>query len=96
MEFGAIPPGRAGLEQGGQLHSDPHLPPLVIAHRLLALAEEMRTLGVAMDYYGGFSPMAAHGQQLFGAGEIARGWGEAMLKEAEAESAEAEEQGRPA
>lgn len=48
--------------------------PLQIAKQLRKLSKLMTTLGVAMDYYGGFGEIAQHGREMVGAGEIARGW----------------------
>ena len=46
-----------------------------IAEALRDLALEMRTLGTAMDYYGGFdTEMSQHGRELFGAGLVAADW----------------------
>lgn len=48
---------------------------LEIAEALIDLALEMRTLGSAMDYYGGFNTeMSRHGRELFGAGLVAAEW----------------------
>lgn len=46
-----------------------------IITRLRAVAAEMASLGVAMDYYGGFNGlMAQHGREMVGAAGIAREW----------------------
>lgn len=46
-----------------------------IAEALRDLALEMRTLGTAMDYYGGFdTEMSQHGRELVGAGLVAADW----------------------
>ena len=48
--------------------------PLQIAKQLRRLSRAMVTLGVAMDYHGGFSEIGQHGRELVNAGLIAKGW----------------------
>ncbi len=48
--------------------------PLQIAARLRKLADEMETISVMMDYYGGFAGWSKHGREIAGAGHIARQW----------------------
>jgi hypothetical protein len=50
-----------------------------IARRLVVLADEMDSIAVAMDYYGGFSAWAQHGLEIAGAGRIARQWAAEIL-----------------
>jgi hypothetical protein len=40
----------------------------------------MRLIGVDMEYYGGFGPLAEHGRQLIGAAKIAESWACALQK----------------
>ena len=58
------------------------------------MSREMLEIGVAMDYYGGLSHWAAHGQQMVGAAMIAQSWAEVIL--VEAKSADLVDEGRPA
>ncbi len=46
--------------------------------RLRALAEEMKEVGTAIDYYYGLNPLAAHGAEMVGAGLIAESWADDM------------------
>ena len=47
--------------------------------RIRALADEMREVGAALDYFGGFdSEVAEHGREMIGAAGIAEGWAEGM------------------
>lgn len=48
--------------------------PLQIAKQLRRLSKAMVTLGVAMDYHGGFGEIGQHGRELVNAGLIAKGW----------------------
>ena len=50
-----------------------------IARRLVGLAEEMDSVAVAMDFYGGFAEWAQYGREIAGAGRIARQWAEEIL-----------------
>jgi hypothetical protein len=52
-----------------------------IAKRLLVLSEAMISLGVDMDYYGGFSQIGEKGRELVGAGVIARQWSQEIVKD---------------
>ena len=47
---------------------------LEIAARLVRMAAEMESIGVAMDYYGGLAEWARHGKELAGAANICREW----------------------
>lgn len=47
-----------------------------IALHLRALSADMIKIGAAMEYLGGFGPMAERGIELVGAGHIAREWAE--------------------
>ncbi len=53
-----------------------------IIKRLRALAEEMKEVGTAIDYYYGLNPLAAHGAEMVGAGLIAAEWADEMEKDA--------------
>ena len=55
--------------------------PLQIAKQLRRLSTAMVTLGVAMDYHGGFGEIAEHGRELAEAGEIAKDWARAIERE---------------
>lgn len=48
--------------------------PLQIAKQLRRVSRAMVTLGVAMDYHGGFSEIGQHGRELVDAGLIAKEW----------------------
>ncbi len=56
--------------------------PATIAERLDALSAQMLELGTAMEYYGGFAAIAAHGIELVGAGHIAAGWAAGIRSDA--------------
>lgn len=47
-----------------------------IALHLRALSADMIKIGAAMEYLGGFGPMAERGIELVGAGRIALEWAE--------------------
>lgn len=49
-----------------------------LASRLRALAVHMLEVAVEMDYYGGFSEIAVHAQELQGAACIATSWADAI------------------
>lgn len=54
-----------------------------IIKELRYLSERMISCGAAMDYYGGFEHhIVLHGQQMIGAGLIAKGWADGWEKEA--------------
>ena len=55
--------------------------PLQIAKQLRRLSTAMVTLGVAMDYHGGFGEVAEHGRELVGAGETCRNWARTIERE---------------
>lgn len=55
--------------------------PLQIAKQLRHLSKAMGTLGVAMDYYGGFSEIGQHGRELVNAGRIVKGWATSIKDE---------------
>ena len=48
--------------------------PLQIAKQLRRVSKAMVSLGVAMDYHGGFSEIGQHGRELVNAGLIAKEW----------------------
>lgn len=48
--------------------------PLQIAKQLRRVSKAMVSLGVAMDYHGGFSELGQHGRELVNAGLIAKEW----------------------
>ena len=49
---------------------------------LASLSKRMRLVGAQMDYYGGFDyEMVTHGRELFGAGQVVKGWVEDMDNE---------------
>lgn len=50
-----------------------------LASRLRALAVHMLEVAVEMDYYGGFSEIAVHAQELQGAACIATSWADAII-----------------
>lgn len=50
-----------------------------LASRLRVLAWHMLDVAVDMEYYGGFSEMALHGQELRGAAGIAVSWADAII-----------------
>ncbi|MAO23825.1 MAG: hypothetical protein Unbinned3818contig1000_11 [Prokaryotic dsDNA virus sp.] len=57
-------------------------PELITALR--QLADDMETIGAALDYYGGFDYLLAeHGKEILGAALIARGWADGMEGEHE-------------
>jgi len=45
-----------------------------LAAKLEKLAKEMQQVGVELEYYGGFSPVAQHGREMQGAARIALLW----------------------
>ncbi|MEI6207278.1 MAG: hypothetical protein WCP20_10880 [Desulfuromonadales bacterium] len=45
-----------------------------IADRLKILAGEMEAIGLAMDYYGGFSCWAKHAKEMLGSADMCRDW----------------------
>jgi hypothetical protein len=47
---------------------------LEIAGRLLCLADDMDAVALAMDYYGGLAPWAAHAKEMMGAAVLCRDW----------------------
>ena len=52
-----------------------------IVKRLRYLSEQMIQLGADMDYYSGFNAeIAEKGRQLVGAGMIADGWADEIVK----------------
>jgi len=53
-----------------------------IIKRLRALAEEMKEVGTAIDYYYGLDPLSAYGAEMVGAGLIASEWADEMEKAA--------------
>lgn len=63
------------------LNQQPTTPPSKseLASRLRALATHMLDVAVDMEYYGGFSEMALHGQELRGAAGIAASWADAII-----------------
>tara|TARA_R110000803_G_scaffold158236_1_gene222548 strand:- start:171 stop:374 length:204 start_codon:yes stop_codon:yes gene_type:complete len=51
---------------------------------LRKLADDMESLGAAMDYYGGFAAhIAEHGKEIMGASLVARGWADGIECELE-------------
>lgn len=54
-----------------------------IAKRLDALAIEMRSVALDMEYYTGFSPWSKHAKEMIGASFIAEEWAVEIRKEAE-------------
>ncbi|WP_205342219.1 hypothetical protein [Denitrificimonas caeni] len=52
-----------------------------LASSLRALANQMRKVATEMDYYGGFSVVAQHGKELFGASCIALDWADAIAED---------------
>lgn len=50
-----------------------------LASRLRVLAAHMLETALQMEYYGGFSEMALHGQELRGAAGIAFNWADAII-----------------
>lgn len=50
-----------------------------LASRLRALATHMLDVAVEMEYYGGFSEIALHGQELCGAAGITLHWADAII-----------------
>lgn len=48
---------------------------------LRALAIQMREVAVEMEYYGGFSVIAHHGKELFGASCLALEWADAIAED---------------
>lgn len=52
-----------------------------IIKELRYLSKRMISCGVNMDYYGGFDYIAVHGQQMIGAGLIAKEWADGWEKE---------------
>ena len=52
-----------------------------LADKLTDLADELQTVAVLMDYYGGFDgKMQAHAKELLGAAQIARQWSRQVRK----------------
>lgn len=51
---------------------------------LRLLAADMDDLAARMKHYGGFGPLAAKGQEMAGAANIARDWADNMLPQREA------------
>ncbi len=49
-----------------------------LASRLRVLAAHMLEVAVEMDYYGGFSEVAAHARELQGAAGIALSWADSI------------------
>lgn len=62
------------------MHSIPPTPDDIALH-LRALSADMIRVGDAMEYIGGFGPMAERGIELVGAGHIALEWAEHIEKE---------------
>ena len=54
-----------------------------LASRLRVLAAHMLDVAVDMEYYGGFSEMALHGQELRGAACIATSWADSIIADQE-------------
>lgn len=50
-----------------------------LASRLRVLAAHMLETALQMEYYGGFSEVALHGQELRGAAGIAFNWADAII-----------------
>tara|TARA_R110002153_G_C13332612_1_gene498586 strand:+ start:13001 stop:13210 length:210 start_codon:yes stop_codon:yes gene_type:complete len=51
---------------------------------LRKLADNMESIGSAMDYYGGFAAhIADHGNEIMGAALVARGWADGIENELE-------------
>jgi hypothetical protein len=57
------------------MHNIPPTPDDIALH-LRALSADMIRVGAAMEYLGGFGPMAERGIELVGAGRIALEWAE--------------------
>lgn len=50
-----------------------------LASRLRVLAAHMLETALQMQYYGGFSEVALHGQELHGAACITASWADAII-----------------
>lgn len=52
-----------------------------LVKQIRKVSEQMRDLGVNMDYYGGFGVIAQHGREMVGAANIAEGWAKELESE---------------
>lgn len=73
---------RAAIEGYQQMISNPPETLQQIIAALRDLSERMKTVGAAMEYYGGFDgAMAQHGKEMVGAGMVADTWADGLERD---------------
>ena len=56
---------------------------------LRLISERMKSIGLFMEFYGGFGEIGEHGREMIGASKIAAGWADGIEKEDASDSKKA-------
>ena len=56
---------------------------------LRLISERMKSVGLFMEFYGGFGEIGEHGREMIGASKIAAGWADGIEKDISSDSKKA-------